>query len=92
MARAPFLLRFRHLLSSSDYDVSKGDETLYYSIDQQVNLTETGSIAWSSLSQKYPTAAYTKGRVLKGGWTRGKIPKYKPSRSTPGKMDRRAGK
>ena len=91
MTDKPFLNRFRQPASSDDG--GDGDEPeLYYSLDKKLSVTLEGEIAWSALSRRYPTSVYTKGRRRKGGWTRGKKPRYRPSKWISGKTDRRAGK
>ena len=91
MTDKPFLDRFRQL-TSFDHSHDENEPELYYSLDKKLSVTPEGEIAWSALSRKYPTNTYTKGRMRKGGWTRGKKPKYRSAKYISGKTDRRAGK
>lgn len=91
MTDTPFLHRFRQP-ASSDHTDDAIEPELYYCLDRKVSVTPEGDIAWSALSRKFPTNVYTKGRMRKGGWTRGKKPKYRSAKYISGKTDRRAGK
>jgi len=89
MSETPFLYRFRQAAAADQANEGK-DEELYYCLDQKLNVTRDGSIAWSARTRKRPTTCYSKGHRLKAGYTRSG--KYKSAKYIPGKSDKRAGK
>lgn len=56
---------------------------------QQVNFDAEGGLACNRASKPY-TSALTPSHSIKPGWT--PSGKWRPSRSVPAKMDKRAGK
>jgi hypothetical protein len=84
----PFVLRFKRLITLEGIDPfieggARFDRTRWLWVDQE------GRPLYAAASKPY-TSAYTQPHIIKGGYTpSGKI---KPTRTAPGKMDKRVGK
>jgi len=66
------------------------DQTSYYDTTRQVNLLPSGLPLYLARSSKPPTSCSTPGHTIPSGYT--PSGKWKPSKYSPAKMDKRAGK
>lgn len=63
---------------------------VHYDHERQLNVDADGHPLYCNRTRLPPTLVTTPGRVLPSGYTRSG--KWKPAKSVPAKMDRRAGK
>lgn len=90
--KLPAMLHFLQECTLVDQFIqaAETDDGSQFSIDRMLNLLPDGTPLYCALSKTPPTDCHTPGKILPGGFTPGG--KYKPSRPTPAKTDKRAGR
>jgi len=86
--KKPLMAFFLQPFPSSIY---KKDDDMVFNPVLKINETNQGVPLFTmARSAKPPTSCLTPGHTIKGGYT--PSGKYRPSKSVPGKTDKRAGK
>ena len=88
MAKKPFLLNFKQEVPCIDPDQELDD--IKYSDELQLGVLPSGELTWSARSKRRPTSCHTAAHMIKAGYTRSG--KYRGSRMSKSKRDRRVGR